>query len=335
MRHNSTCYNRAYGALECKAHDLSVTPACTASNPEEWCQAKWCYVDPDRCDRPSEKSDFFRGVVMGAGECNKPLAYSYATCGNLNYYALGANEATKLGKLRISWPDLESATGYTNIFTKDGEAGVKDSAGKDTGRTGSTVHFMADLLEFHGIQWEFMPMSSESNNYSVSTVTNCLHEVAINRTDMCWFDSWLTDGRLSMTTMIGLFEDTFMVMVRKEAKKAATFEDMIAVPFMPFTGELWAVIMSQYIVCALIFFWLEGQSNEDDFPEPTLSKGVIECVFKGVVASFGGGLLMSPKTTPGKILVAGLSLSLMVFMSIYGAQVTTALVQSRLGAVMP
>jgi len=24
-----------------------------------------------------------------------------------------------------------------------------------------------------------------------SAITACVHEVAINRTDMCWFDSWL------------------------------------------------------------------------------------------------------------------------------------------------
>uniref|UniRef100_A0A6U4MFP7 Uncharacterized protein n=1 Tax=Hemiselmis andersenii TaxID=464988 RepID=A0A6U4MFP7_HEMAN len=59
---------------------------------------------------------------------------------------------------------------------------------------------------------------------------------------------------------------------------------------------------------------------------------MIESVYKGVFAAFGGGLLLNPTTMPGKIITVGLSPSVMVFMSIYGAQVTTALVESRLGA---
>jgi hypothetical protein len=54
---------------------------------------------------------------------------------------------------------------------------------------------MADLFQHHSIEWEYVPLSNDSNAYSTSEVTNCIHEVAINRTDMCWFDSWLLGER--------------------------------------------------------------------------------------------------------------------------------------------
>jgi len=80
----------------------------------------------------------------------------------------------------------------------------------------------------------------------------------------------------------------------------------------------------------LVIFGIEGQVNEDDFPDGSFGGGFTESVYKGFTAAFGGGLLLSPKSTGGKIVATGLSLSLMVCMSIYGAQVTTALVESRL-----
>jgi len=229
-------------------------------------------------------------------------------------------------------PPSDSSTGYTKVNAPAGEEGVEDSLGTKTGVTGAVVKFMVDLFTFYGIEWQFVPISAESMSYSASAVTNCIHEVAINRTDMCWFDSWLTEPRLQLTTMVALFEDTFKVMVRKAGEETLSIPSMLAVPFLPFKLELWVVIIGQYIVCSLVMFLIEGSSNDDDFPDSSVRGGVVESVYKGFFAGFGGGLLLNPKTVPGKIIVTGLSLSVMVFMSIYGAQVTTALVESRLGA---
>ena len=44
-----------------------------------------------------------------------------------------------------------------------------------------------------------MEISAESlaaNYGDASAITACVHEVAINRTDMCWFDSWLLGKNL-------------------------------------------------------------------------------------------------------------------------------------------
>ena len=75
------------------------------------------------------------------------------------------------------------------------------------------MQFMSELFKFYQIEWEFVPISAESMSYASSSVTNCVHEVAINRTDMCWYDSWLTEARLKLSTMIPLFDDTMRVMV--------------------------------------------------------------------------------------------------------------------------
>ena len=104
---------------------------------------------------------------------------------------------------------------------------------------------MNDLFAFYGIQWVFTPISVESENYSTSEWTNCIHEVAINRTDICWSDFWMTEPRLFMANMLTIYPVDFKIMVRKQMRKEVTFASMMEVPFMPFTWPLWAVIIAQ------------------------------------------------------------------------------------------
>jgi len=44
-----------------------------------WCQAPWCYVDADACDKMNEVSSIFNGTIK--------LHYSYETCGAVNCQA--------------------------------------------------------------------------------------------------------------------------------------------------------------------------------------------------------------------------------------------------------
>jgi len=133
-----------------------------------------------------------------------------------------------------------------------------------------------------------------------------------------------------MSTMIPIFTDTMRVLVRKTAVSKTTFSDFVKTPFTPFSFELWMVVIAQYFLSSLVVYWLERGVNEDDFPNETVGGNIGESAFKGLMAAFGGGLLLGPKTWPGKIIMTGLTLSNMVFMTIYGGYVTTALVASRL-----
>ena len=100
---DGSCYNVSYGASTCAKHDATATPECAAADPAAWCKVAWCWVDPKHCERPFSKSSFFGGVLVDGD----PLSYSYATCGNLNYFHQGDEELKTLGrKLRISWPSI-------------------------------------------------------------------------------------------------------------------------------------------------------------------------------------------------------------------------------------
>ena len=53
-----------YGALRCNAWDEGLPPSCgddggvAVLEPEPWCAASFCYVDPASCDRPSDRSAY-------------------------------------------------------------------------------------------------------------------------------------------------------------------------------------------------------------------------------------------------------------------------------------
>ena len=241
LKHNGTCYSSTYGADSCLTHDETHTPACRSPSPPPWCKYSWCYVDAKACERPFQTSRFFPDIKVD----NTPLSYSYATCGSLDYFLRSDEELRRLNrKVRISFPNGTSGTGYTMMRVSDEEEGFKDSAGTDTRMTGSFVHFMNDLFAFYGIEWIVTPISEESEQYA-DRWTNCIHEVAINRTDMCWSDFWMTESRLFLSNMMIMYPVDFKIMVRKQTRKEATFSSMLEVPFMPFTWPLWSVIIAQ------------------------------------------------------------------------------------------
>jgi hypothetical protein len=87
--------------------------------------------------------------------------------------------------------------------------------------------------------------------------------------------------------------------IRKVDTQTLSFETMLEIPFKPFTWKLWAVIIAQYIGCFLVMFFIEGKANDHDFPATSLPQGCIQAIYKGLIAAFNGGILMSPNTTPG------------------------------------
>lgn len=63
----------------CQAWDLHSHPACPG---HDWCEYKWCYVDPCKCKTsvPPRQSN----LIPGGMYHNRALYFSYETCGEAN-----------------------------------------------------------------------------------------------------------------------------------------------------------------------------------------------------------------------------------------------------------
>ena len=112
----------------------------------------------------------------------RDLSFSYETCGNVNLFLDGPNSQMlrDIPKLRVSYPEDASA-----VFPLNTDPHNK--------KRGSVVEFMHDIWSHYNIQLEVVPVSTSSMQYSPgSSFTACVHEVALNNTDLCIGNFWET-----------------------------------------------------------------------------------------------------------------------------------------------
>ena len=178
------CVPPDYGAGSCQAWDNATfnTPCMSEdgvlhdSGQPEWCTARWCYVDAATCERPMDPSD-----AAGTGAANAGLTYSYETCGNLNSHSSDRHYEYLRGRhLRVSYPG-DSSSGYTLLTDANG---VKQ---------GSVVEFMRSIAQEAQFTWDIVPVGNDSKAFSPSSsFTACVYSVALNETDMCIGNFWVS-----------------------------------------------------------------------------------------------------------------------------------------------
>jgi len=73
----------------CEAWDLNEHPKCPGAS---WCEQKWCYVDPCKCDIPVLPKP--TTYIAGAKYQGKPVHFSYATCSGTDSYTAEEDKKT-------------------------------------------------------------------------------------------------------------------------------------------------------------------------------------------------------------------------------------------------
>jgi hypothetical protein len=148
--------------------------------------------------------------------------------------------------LRVSYPG-DSGSGYTVKTVAEGSGWY---AGEGRSVDGSVVAFMHSIAAEVGATLEFHPVSNASRQQvynqlgSTSSYTACVHEVALNETDFCIGNFWITNERLLMSTFSGtLYEDVIKLIVLTDDTTAGmTWWDWtwkrLRVPAKPFTPDV-------------------------------------------------------------------------------------------------
>jgi hypothetical protein len=184
---SEVCVPFDYGAAACRAWDnASWNSACLTaagtvrdSGAPEWCTKEWCYVNASTCKRPMDPADVDPSLVAGL-----QLHYSYETCGNLNTYTDVRHYRYLRGRhIRVSYPG-DSGTGYTLKTLADGS------------KAGSMVEFMRAIAAEAQFTWEIVPLSDVSRSRYSSSFTACVHQVALNETDLCIANFWCAENRI-------------------------------------------------------------------------------------------------------------------------------------------
>ena len=171
------CFPPKYGYGFCAAWDRSLYSPCVdqrdfivgdglpvlddANNDlPEWCNQGWCYVDPDNCGRPHERSIYF------------PERYfSYATCGYVDDNSSRLVRQSLARKaVRVSYPSDE---GWGLVTEADGT------------KAGFSVDIYEDIAQRWGMETEVVPLDNVSLTQYGSPYTACCHSLAMNSTDVC------------------------------------------------------------------------------------------------------------------------------------------------------
>ena len=206
-----------------------------------------------------------------------------------------------------------------------------------TKKDGAIVRFYNDLLTRHRISWYEVPISAASYAFSPeSSFTACVHEVALNGTDLCLAPFWVTSQRTQLASFPQpLYNDVFVTVTIKESSGVMSLSEAMQTPFTPFTWQMWFALVGTLFYVSIVMWILEGGTNDDDFPEASNSQKL----FKSVLVSFmafwsAGDLRFGPKTFDGWITISGLAFCIMVLITNYQADVTADLIGSKARGAM-
>ena len=162
------------------------------------------------------------------------LMTSYETCGNVDTYSESKVLEDINGKhLRVTFPG-DSSDGYT-LLTDPNDSSNKLGSMRDLMLGADGVDGLADL---HNFTWEVRPISDNSLKRYSSSYTACVHEVALNETDMCIGAFWTTSERLLLTPFTTvIYSDSFYMVSFKDSK--TDFLDTFLTPLAPFENDAW------------------------------------------------------------------------------------------------
>ena len=204
-------------------------------------------MDTNNCHRSntlsSEAGEFF----------NESVAYSYETCGNVDTYSTQNIMKVITDKtLRVSYPG-DSSDGYT--------LATDEATGN---RIGSTVDLMYEIFEEYNITAVLKEVSEKSKARYTSSYTQCVHEVALNETDICIGAFWTTSERLLLTPFTtATYQDTFYMLTFEETTETGFWVNM-ATPFAPFTTEAWYRLAFVVLYMSTSIHLVQSAKNAED-----------------------------------------------------------------------
>jgi len=239
------------------------------------------------------------------------LHYSYATCGYLNDYTEAGHSAfLQRRSIRVSYPN-DASSGFT-LVTHDGK------------KQGSFPTFMQGIFDQFHMTVEVVPVSQKSKGRSPSSsFTACVHEVALNGTDLCIGNFWSTSQRLLMAPFTTeVYQDTFYLVAftTEEAGILGT----LASPFRPFQPSLWLGIVGMTVLASLVIYFLErGKSN---FREGVMLYGASRSVYVGSRSLLQSGLAWDAETLGGRIMHLTFGFFAMIVIASYTANLASSLV---------
>ena len=341
-------YPRGYGQ-GCSAHDVgSKVEGCWGSGPSPYyCSASWCYVDPDLCPENQAKCEAAGGQLGVVEEpshayCRtRPMTpssvlnasdrvafFSYETCGFQNKYDENFLASRIAGRhVSVALPPFE----IKPWLYKDGAAAAsgKLSAWQDT--HGILVDLMDALLQAPSpkLNLSLSSWASESSRaqHPLSIYTACCLDVMVGNVDICIGDFWVTAERLAMgVEFLYSYATDKMFLVATHSEDPPDLVDILKTPWLPFTADLWVVIVCYILFISAAVTLTTDSDNEGDFDNNRLLSRWIKACWLSGMGFVSRSIKNNPKSTPARVAAFGYGFFLLVTLQSWTAALASILV---------
>ena len=337
-------YPPDYGFQGCQAYDAGLAlEGCDVLSPPEYCSRAWCYVDAERCPENAQKCiaeggevgsrtspycrerEHERSVVLGQTGAADML-YSYATCGNVDYYG-PAHFQKKIGRRQVilSVPDDE----YPPWLVRGAvEKGLSHWQG-NTGVLPSLVEAFAVDLDLNLTLRDHFASAQSRAQYPGSSFTACVLDVRAGKVDLCVGNFWVTAERLALVHFVQPFSEDRLYLVASSDFVAEGFWDYVYRPFKPFENFLWLCIWAYMCFATVIGMAVDWQS--EDYENACLVPRFCKSTYLTWHGLFSGGPQNSATSFSARLSQLGVGFFIMVLIASYTANLATILVGQSQG----
>lgn len=300
-----------YGVDQCSSWDSGgdTYSTCRLLNRPDWCSQKWCYVDAQSCSRKHTSSVAFPGFT-----------YSYATCGYAGSFSLVAIDRP----VYVFVPNGQTASINPSFVVRDSR--INDAM----------LHYAGLLLSEMGIRDEHIRYRKELSKATMaqfpSLYTGCVHDIAIGHLDFCLGDFWDTGERRAMDVPFSgsvTYEGIYMV-GRSERLQDWDFFTQMAVPFRPFSWDLWSLILVMLILAGISMALFEYHYDKSDFSHSgSIFRSVIKSIYLALSSFANAGVAYSAVTPSGRIVALGYALFILICIASFTANLASDLIRGE------
>lgn len=209
------------------------------------------------------------------------------------------------------------------------------------------IDFMQSVAREGGFTYEVVEVGQDSKDLYTSSFTACVHAVAINQTDLCIGNFWVTTERLlihpSFTSTV--YEDEMLLLV--QVTREQSFWDKVIRPFSEtLTLSAWALVLCNMLFMSVVMAVIEGNSVGDG-PDKILKqlksaeasraafnvevktslwRSVSHSIYYGFLGLTAGSPAHEADELPGALVLCGFAIFSMLFAASYTGSTAAVLI---------
>ena len=166
--------------------------------------------------------------------------------------------------LRVTFPGDYTYTVYT------GEDGQKE---------GSTTEMLRSIFMEHKIRPDYKDLTNKSLELYTSKYDACIHDIALNETDLCAGNFWAISNRMFKTAFSYPMEQSKFYLV-SFSEEEVDWKSLLSTPFRPFTFYTWVLsfAMVMYMSCAMMIIQrIPNKENSENECKDVIIEKKSEC----------------------------------------------------------